>query len=278
MPASCGVPRGSDRGAGVPMSPGSSGSRKTSIDIQDSHIQIANLLLTDYTAHMSTRQGELVFRAWGGKRAGAGRKPAAGRRRTPHVARERVNPRHPILITTRVVPAVGRLRSSAGRDAVRDALTMASKHMYAEETFRICHASIQDDHLHLVCEADSNEAMARGMKGFLVSCARRINAALGRRGTVFPERYHTYSLGTPTQVRNGLRYVLSNFRKHGKAAPHDRLDWYSSAFALPDWSPDGLIHLGEARVLPVALPRTWLLREGWRRAGTISPWERPGGE
>jgi hypothetical protein len=27
--------------------------------------------------------------------------------------------------------------------------------------------------------------------------------------------------------------------------------------------------------MQVALPRTWLLREGWRRAGSISPWDTP---
>jgi REP element-mobilizing transposase RayT len=218
----------------------------------------------------------MVFRTWGGKRAGAGRKRGEGRRRMPHEPRERVNPRHPLLITTRVVPEVGRLRSRAARLAVRDALAVASKHMYADEAFRICHASIQKDHLHLIAEADSNEAMARGMKGFLVSCARRINAALGRRGTVFPDRYHASSLGSPTQVRNALSYVLCNFRKHGEALPGVRLDPWSSAFALPDWSPETIVLREVPLLLPVALPRTWLLTKGWRRAGSISPWTRPG--
>jgi hypothetical protein len=76
-------------------------------------------------------------------------------------------------------------------------------------------------------------------------------------------------------VRNGLAYTLLNFRKHGEAEAHERIDPYSSAFALPDWTPDGLIPLRGVNVLPVALPKTWLLREGWRRAGPISPWARP---
>jgi hypothetical protein len=76
-------------------------------------------------------------------------------------------------------------------------------------------------------------------------------------------------------VRNGLAYTLLNFRKHGEAKASQRLDPYSSAFALPDWTADGLIDLRGAP-LPVALPKTWLLAEGWRRAGPISPWTRPG--
>jgi REP element-mobilizing transposase RayT len=225
---------------------------------------------------MSGRQTEMAFRTWGGKRAGAGRKRSEGRRRMPHERRERVNPRHPLLITTRVVPEVGRLRSKAAREAMRDALTMATKHMYADEAFRICHASIQRDHLHLICEAESNEAMARGMKGFLVSCAKRINAALSRCGTVFPDRYHSSSLGSPTQVGHALAYVLCNFRKHDEALPGVRLDPWSSGFALPDWSGDTIALREVPLLLPVALPRTWLLSTGWRRAGSISPWTRPG--
>jgi hypothetical protein len=130
-------------------------------------------------------------------------------------------------------------------------------------------------HLHLIVEAASGKALSRAMKGLLVSIAKRLNAIAGRKGRVFADRYHTSMLATPTQVRNGLAYTLLNFRKHGEARPSQRLDPYSSAFALPDWTPDGLIPLRGVNVLPVALPKTWLLREGWRRAGSISPWDTP---
>lgn len=113
------------------------------------------------------------------------------------------------------------------------------------------------------------------MKGFLVSCAKRLNKIAGRKGRVFEDRFHTRSLATPTQVKNGLRYVLCNARKHGDLSERVRLDPYSSAFALPDWQTETSIRLADI-TMQVALPRTWLLREGWRRAGPISPWERPG--
>jgi hypothetical protein len=111
------------------------------------------------------------------------------------------------------------------------------------------------------------------MKGFLVSCAKRLNTIAGRTGRVFAGRFHTRTLATPTAVRNALRYTLCNARKHGELSARVRLDPYSSAFALPDWTT-GNIRPADV-TMQVALPRTWLLREGWRRAGPISPWDTP---
>jgi hypothetical protein len=56
--------------------------------------------------------------------------------------------------------------------------------------------------------------------------------------------------GTPTEVRNALRYVLGNAWRHGIRYV-DGVDPFTSADASS-----------------VALPglRTWLLRRGWRRA------------
>jgi hypothetical protein len=55
------------------------------------------------------------------------------------------------------------------------------------------------------------------------------------------------------------------------------LDPCSSAFALPDWMPGPSVRVRDIPLLlPVALPRTWLLSTGWRKAGPISPWARPG--
>jgi REP element-mobilizing transposase RayT len=193
----------------------------------------------------------------------------------PHRKRAAVNPRHPILVTTRVLPDVARLRTEVMFEAIGAALAVATKRMYDPEPVRFVHASVQGNHLHLLVEAASSKALSRAMKGFLVSCAKRLNAIAGRRGRVFEDRYHTSMLATPTQVRNGLAYTLLNFRKHGEARPNQRLDPYSSAFALPDWLEGPSIRIADIR-LPVALPKTWLLAEGWRRAGPISPWARPG--
>jgi hypothetical protein len=112
------------------------------------------------------------------------------------------------------------------------------------------------------------------MKGFLGSCAKRLNKIAGRRGRVFADRFHTRTLATPTAVKNALRYTLCNARKHGELGARVRLDRYSSAFALPDWQTSESIPFADV-TMQVALPRTWLLREGWRRAGSISPWDTP---
>jgi hypothetical protein len=218
------------------------------------------------------RQGRFEFRTWGGKRRGAGRKRVAERPQVAHRPRERVNAQHPILVTTRVMPDVARLRTKVMYEAIQAALAGATKRMY--EPVRFVHASVQGSHLHLLVEAASNEALSRAMKGFLVSCAKRLNKIAGRTGRVFADRFHTRTLATPTAVRNALRYTLCNARKHGELSARVRLDPYSSAFALPDWQTETSVRFADV-TMQVALPQTWVLREGWRRAGPISPWDTP---
>jgi REP element-mobilizing transposase RayT len=185
-----------------------------------------------------------------------------------------VNAQHPLLVTTKVMPDVARLRTKVMYEAIQAALSLATKWMYEPEPVRFVHASVQGDHLHLLVEAASSKALSRAMKGFLVSCAKRINKIAGRSGRVFADRFHTRTLTTPTAVKNAIRYVLCNARKHRELGERVRFDPYSSAFALPDWQTADSIDLSDV-TMQVALPKTWLLREGWRRAGSISPWETP---
>jgi REP-associated tyrosine transposase len=145
--------------------------------------------------------------------------------------------------------------------------------------FRLCQFSIQGNHIHLICEADNAQALARGVQGWEIRAARRVNARLGRRGRVFSDRYHAEQLSTPTQVRNALCYVLQNARRHG-IKPDSRfagIDPFSSAWWFDGWTddrwrdklvpPDG--------PPPVAPPSTWLLDTGWRRRGRIGLSETP---
>jgi REP element-mobilizing transposase RayT len=239
---------------------------------------IATLIEHVYMDSMAqSRQRDLVFRTWGGKRAGAGRKRVAARPQVPHRRRRDVHARHPVLVTTRVVPEVGRLRTEVARRAIEEAMAVAMKRGYADFLFRICQISIQGTHLHLLVETSGKEALSRGMQGFLVSCAKRLNAVARRSGRVFADRYHATALTTPRRVRAALQYVLGNWRKHGKdRGDQRRLDPMSSAASLTDWWVAPSLPVGSAHLMPVWLPSTWLLREGWRRAGTISPWARPG--
>jgi hypothetical protein len=89
--------------------------------------------------------------------------------------------------------------------------------------FRLLEFSLQDDHLHAIVEADGPAALGRGMKSLASRFAQAVNRALGRRGSVLRERYHLHVLRTVREVRNALRYVLNNARRHlaklGRALP-----------------------------------------------------------
>src|SRR4029077_7329866 len=79
--------------------------------------------------------------------------------------------------------------------------------------FRICQFSIQGNHIHLVCEAESSKARANGIRAWEVRVARAVNRYVDRSGGVFDDRYHFEELRTPTQTRNALCYVLQNARR-----------------------------------------------------------------
>lgn len=144
-----------------------------------------------------------------------------------------------------------------------------------KERFQLVHFSIQDDHLHLIVEAKDKRELARGMMGLEIRIARRINKALGRKGRFWAERYHRHDLRTPTETRNAIRYVLLNLRKHMPRPGECFADPKSSAASF-----DGFTRappLIDARLdWPAVVPRTWLLRVGWRRRGLIDPADAPG--
>jgi hypothetical protein len=138
------------------------------------------------------------------------------------------------------------------------------------------------NHLHLIVEANGAAALSRGVQGLAIRIARRVNSALKRRGKLFGQRYHARTLTMPRDVRNTLRYVLLN-RKHHAAKQAFYAGWidpYSSAIWFRGWGAPVRMNAGFNRQLsaleaPTALPRTWLLRVGWRRAGALSYDDRP---
>ncbi len=232
-----------------------------------------------YRRNKKMRQSELEFRRGAGRgapgrprRKGAGRPPKGTRSSERHEVRPRIESKHPLHVVIRAVRGV-RLRRRAGWRAVRHALGLALR----RPDFRVCHLSIQSTHVHLIIEADDRVALARGMQGFQIACARRFNALRGRRGTLFSDRYHPVALESPGQVRNALGYVLTNWRRHGEdIGSSRRLDPYSSAAVFADWNPRPQSETAPGRErLPVVMPSTWLLAVGWRRRGAISPFARP---
>jgi hypothetical protein len=130
-------------------------------------------------------------------------------------------------------PDVPRLRNFELCKTLRRAFVHGCK----KDEFRICQFSIQGNRLHLVCEASSASARARGIQGWAVRVARGINGHSGRRGSVFVDRYHLEVLRTPTQVRNALCYVLQNARRHGiRLDPRFHgADPFSSAWWFDGW-------------------------------------------
>lgn len=134
-------------------------------------------------------------------------------------------------------------------------------------SFRLVHYSLQRNHLHAIVEAAGREALATGMKSLAARFARCVNGVFGRRGPVLDGRFHSVVLETPTQVKNAVRYVLLNARKHG--ARLRGIDPASSGRWFDGWrgKPATRDSIGGER--DVAAPRFWLLRVGWRKRGLI---------
>ena len=198
------------------------------------------------------RQLDLEFRTWGGKRAGAGRKPRGDRACVAHRSRGAWTRPVPLHVTLRMASHVYNLRSRRSFRVIAAALRVGADRF----DVRVIEFSVQGNHIHLVVEAPNPRALARAIQGLSIRVARGLNRMMGRKGRVFDDRYHARVLRTPTEVRHAIRYILDNARKHaaqrGETYAAGYVDPYSSAGA-PDLA------------LPPA--QTWLLREGRRRAG-----------
>src|ERR1044071_1907257 len=220
-------------------------------------------------------QLELTLNTWGGKRAGAGRPARRYRSSELHIARERFDRVRPFHVTLRAVDDARGWRTAGVYHAVRNALEAANR----RDGFGIVHASIQDNHLHLISEASSDLNLSRGMQSFQISVAKRVNRALGRCGQLFDDHYHPVAIESPTQARHSITYVLNNWRRHGRdKGIHWLVDYYSSGPSFDGWKERNLVALPAGySLLPVARPRTWMLAVGWRRAGEISVYTVPGG-
>lgn len=241
----------------------------------------------------TTRHGgaqQHLFRR-GGKRRGPGRKSRKARPGRRHERRAEFPARNPLHVVLRVDEEVRTLRRRAMYKAIRTATLTAAQ----RQRIRIVHISLQRTHLHLIVEAAGREALARGMQGFQISCARHINRAVGiergagpRRGRVFADRYYVEIIATPTQALRALTYVLCNWRHHGE----DRvaadikgrgglLDPFSSGEQFLHWVERERGQMLDTppkidEPLVVCAPTTWLLTDGWRRVGSISAWAVPG--
>lgn len=211
----------------------------------------------------------------GRARVGAGRKRLpAGKRHTSHRARPKHRATHPVHVTLRAD-----VRSLRSQQVVRTVLgALRDSH---REGFRIAHYSVQDNHLHLIVEARDTALLSSAVRGLAIRVALRVNRLLFRRGRFWADRWHGHTLKTPREVRNALRYVLQNHRKHGVSLspgmgrPSLALDPLSSAEWFDGFADPLPFRFRSTGPPCIALPTTWLLRTGWRRHGLSRISESP---
>lgn len=201
---------------------------------------------------MLSRRRQLALKfppSHGGKRKNAGRKPKGERSGVSHRPRARFDRLSVLHVTLTVANAVWNLRSGRMFRAMRAALSLGADTLGV----RLIHFAIQGNHIHLIFEARSHEALATAVKALCVRVARRLNRRMGRSGAVFADRYHSRILRTPTEVHRALAYVRNNHRAHmaqvGRRLQQTFVDPYSSfapghGVALPD-------------------PQSWFLKIGW---------------
>ncbi|MCP5039386.1 MAG: hypothetical protein GY944_00065 [bacterium] len=201
------------------------------------------------------KQLELDWKKWGGYRRGSGRKPDGERGGVAHRERLEFSHRCPVHVTLRVADGIESLRKGPLLVALHGCFERSEN-----EDFRVCQFSVQENHVHLLVEANGKGALSSGMQGLSTSIARTMNRELGRKGRFFADRYHARVLATPTEVRNALVYVLHNAKHHGKR--YRGVDPFSSGWWF-DWIDSTPIE----NPPPIASPRTWLLSKGWQKAG-----------
>jgi putative transposase len=224
-------------------------------------------------------------RQWGGARDHSGRK--RGAKDLPHASRPSFfRGRFPCHVTLKARPGIASFRTPAVWRSVQASFARACD----RGDFRLVQYSIQDDHAHLIVEAQDRDALGRGMKSIAARFARAVNRALRREGAVLKDRYHLHILRTPLEVRRALAYVLLNARRHaakrlaarGRRIAATSLDPASSAQWFDGWKSRGPARstgrdVGDVPTRAVARSRTWLLNVGWRTYGLLDPLEVPGG-
>ena len=214
----------------------------------------------------------------GGYRKGAGRKPKNGHTAgVGHDTRDALASRFPVLVTVKLREHLPALRDRETAELLRSCFVDRGN----KPGFRLCQYAILNDHLHFVCEAKDRDTLSRGLQGLLVSIARRLNKHWKRKGSVFADRYHDRILRSPREVRNAIRYVLTNGKKHESEGRQIRvrqaIDCYTSAPWFDGFREHLTIRGIEAIITPIAHPHTWLLRKGWRRHGLLSVHEKAAG-
>jgi len=179
------------------------------------------------------------------KRGGRKKSPDSG---VPHLKRERVTERTPVLVTIKLREGLPDLRKPAEYQVIWNALMAARERPGRSTTggFRLVDYVILGNHCHLIVEALDNDSMSRGMNGLCGRIAKGLDKLWGREGKVIAERYHCRVLKTAREVYNAKRYVYENARKHLLPTTRNRPDPYSSGLWFKGWKRYGLLELRPA--------------------------------
>ncbi len=188
-----------------------------------------------------------------------------------HHAREAIDGRT-VHVTVKLREGLPKLRNKRAYRTLREAFVAGCNRF----GFRLCHYTVQNNHLHLIVEGDDRRAVSRGLQGLLIRIAKGLNRLWGRRGRVFRDRYHDRVLKNAKEIRRVLAYVLNNARRHRVKLPWP-VDLFSSAPWFNGWSSGHrYTDLVPDVPRPVTDTRVFDLLLGWRRFHLIDPSEIPG--
>src|SRR5262245_57895005 len=150
--------------------------------------------------------------------------------KVPHATRPEIRgPAHVVLRIRRGLPW---LRTPKTYRVLERAFRNGKK----KDGFRLIEFSVQQDHLHLVVEADGRRKLSRGLQGLTIRIAKALNRFWRSRiGSVFADRYFALAIVGWKQAWRTVRYVLHNGRKHGAWPSTNRPDPFSSARWFLQW-------------------------------------------
>jgi REP element-mobilizing transposase RayT len=192
--------------------------------------------------------------------------------------RPEITKRTPVHAAIRVRDGTVKLRFKRCFRIVREALAA----LEAKIRFRLIEYSVQNNHLHLIAEADDTYALSRAMRSLSIRIARRINQVMGARGVRITDPYFASVLATPLAVRMALRYVLNNYRRHAaqskRRCPKGWVDPCSSGIWFDSWASPPWAGSDPCPDLPrgTRRPKTASLRHAWKLYGLLNPSEVPG--
>jgi REP element-mobilizing transposase RayT len=204
--------------------------------------------------------------------------PLPWRRAQWHRERPEISGLTPVHVAIRVRDGTTKLRFKRAFRVVRTALAAVCDKL----RFRLVDYSVQNNHLHLIAEADDKFALSRAMRSLSIRIAKRINQLMGERGVRIRDRYFMSVLKSPLDVNMARKYVINNHRRHaaqfGRRLAPGFIDPCSSALWFDGWSDPPEPVDDPCPDLPpgIVAPRSDALRFSWKMYGLLDPSYVPG--